>query len=110
MLHLSKWCRDLRYQAGGRSPAGAPFTRIIAPEHRQQVICQDVIRHPDPLGEQQQQQYCSSSRWLSIVATVAVVPLLLWPSIAYAKLPPIKDPASNVGYLTNKEVDKRRKK
>jgi hypothetical protein len=48
---------------------------------------------------------------LSTIVAVAVLPLLLLlPTDAHAKLPPFNDPASNVGYLTNKEVDKKRKK
>jgi hypothetical protein len=46
----------------------------------------------------------------TIVGVVALPLLLLLPTDAHAKLPPLKDPASNVGYLTNKEVDKKRKK
>lgn len=38
------------------------------------------------------------------------MPLLLLPLAADASLPPVKDPASNIGFLTNKEVDKKRKR
>jgi hypothetical protein len=45
---------------------------------------------------------------LLLASLAAAVPLLLLPISADAKLPPVKDPASNIGYLTNKEVDKKR--